>query len=79
VSRRNKLRRRCKGLLWTSGLPACLRRKNSENKILLNSKFQETENTITALQSNIHYNTVTTIHVNPSIMNIQYQTQIRWK
>jgi hypothetical protein len=51
-----------------------LRRKNSENKILLDSELQETENAITTLQSNIHYNTVTTIHVNPSIMNIQYQT-----
>jgi hypothetical protein len=30
VSRRNKLRRRCKGLLWTSGVPAYLRRKNFE-------------------------------------------------
>jgi hypothetical protein len=51
-----------------------LRRKNSENKIFLDSELQETENTITTLQSNIHYNTITIIHVNPSIMNIQYQT-----
>jgi hypothetical protein len=50
-----------------------LRRKNSESKILLESEFQETEKAITVLQSNIHYNTVTTIHVNPSIMNFQYQ------
>jgi hypothetical protein len=50
-----------------------LRRKNSENKIFLNLELRETENTIIALQSNIHYNTVTIIHVNPSIMNIQYQ------
>jgi hypothetical protein len=51
-----------------------LRRKKSENKILLDSELQETENIMTTLQSNIHYNTVTIIHVNPSIMNIQYQT-----
>jgi hypothetical protein len=40
---------------------------------LLEFKLQETENIMTTLQSNIHYNTVTIIHVNPSIMNIQYQ------
>jgi hypothetical protein len=28
VSRRKKLRRICKGLLWTSSLSACLRGKN---------------------------------------------------
>jgi len=50
-----------------------LRRKNSENKIFLDSELQETKNTMTKLQSNIHYNTVTIIHVNPSIINIHHQ------
>jgi hypothetical protein len=56
-----------------------LRRKNFKNKILLDPKLQETKNAITTLQSNLHCNTVTTIHVNPSIMNIQYQMQKEWK
>jgi hypothetical protein len=40
-------------------------RKISEKKILLDSELQETENIMTTLQSKIHYNTVTIIHVNP--------------
>jgi hypothetical protein len=47
-----------------------LRRNNSENKILLDSKFQKRlENVTTKLQSNLHYNTAITIHVNLSIMD----------
>ena len=47
-----------------------LRRNNSENKILLDSKFQKRlENVTTKLQSNLHYNTTITIHVNLSIMD----------
>ena len=46
-----------------------LRRNNLENKILLDSKFQKRlENVTTELQSNLHYNTTITIHVNLSIM-----------
>jgi hypothetical protein len=46
-----------------------LRRKNSKHKIFLNSNFKKLKEIITTLQSNIHHNTVTTIHVNQSIMN----------
>jgi len=47
-----------------------LRRNNSENKILLDSKFHKRlEKVTTKLQSNIHYNTAITIHVNLSIMD----------
>ena len=47
-----------------------LRRNNSENKILLDSKFQKRlENVTTELQSNLHYNMAITIHVNLSIMD----------
>jgi hypothetical protein len=45
-----------------------LRRKNSENKILLDLKFQELKSVKTRIQSNIHHNTIKTIYVNPSIM-----------
>ena len=46
-----------------------LRRKIFEYKILLDPKLQDTENAITVLQSNIHFNTFKIIHVNPSIMD----------
>jgi hypothetical protein len=77
VVSRGKNLRRVKRSAMDIRSSSSLRRKNSENKIFLDSELQETENAITTLQSNIHYNTVTTIHVNPSIMNIQYQTHIK--
>jgi hypothetical protein len=77
VVSRGKNLRRVKRSAMDIRSSSSLRRKNSENKIFLDSELQETENAITTLQSNIHYNTVTTIHVNPSIMNIQYQMHIK--
>jgi hypothetical protein len=54
--------------IWSS---SSLRRKNLRKQDLLGFKaFKKLKNTMTTLQSNIHYNTVTIIHVNPSIMNI---------
>ena len=47
-----------------------LRRNNSENKILLDSKFQKRlKNVTTELQSDLQYNTTITVHVNLSIMD----------
>jgi hypothetical protein len=47
-----------------------LRSNNSENKILLDSKFQKRmENITTELQSNLHYNKAIKIHLNISIMD----------
>jgi hypothetical protein len=46
-----------------------LRRKNSKTRSSWIQSFRKLKNVITALQSNIHYNTVITIHVNPSIMD----------
>jgi hypothetical protein len=53
--------------IWSS---SSLRRNNSENKILLDSNFQKRlENITIVMQSNLHYNTSITIHVNISIMD----------
>jgi hypothetical protein len=52
--------------MWSSNIP---RRKKSENKILLDSKFQELKSITVGLQSNINHNTIRKIHVNPSIMD----------
>jgi hypothetical protein len=47
-----------------------LRRNNSENKILLDSKFRKRlENVTTERQSNLHYNMTITVDVNLSIMD----------